>query len=79
MPGVARAGPELSQTAVSESASAPLPAPSEGGQGLTLHPDGSATFRVWAPHASTVSLELQVLPSPRLSRAICAVVSFLLG
>eukprot|EP00884_Botryococcus_braunii_P002910 jgi/Botrbrau1/1261/Bobra.0163s0054.1 len=46
-----------------------LPNAAEAGQGITLHADGSATFRVWAPHASAVSLQLkggQLLPLHRL-------------
>lgn len=67
IPGVGRAASELSRAAVKESVSAPLAAPAETGQGLTLHPDGSASFRVWAPHATAVSLQLEVLLSLCLS------------
>lgn len=33
--------------------------PADFRQGLTLHEDGSASFRVWAPHAATCLIQIK--------------------
>ena len=33
--------------------------PEPSTQGITLHPDGTSSFRVWAPHAASVLLRIK--------------------
>lgn len=70
-PPVAAAAAEAAEPAAAAVAPAAAPTPSsatqplpdrvgwrEAGQGLTFFADGSGAFRVWAPHASRVTLQL---------------------
>lgn len=77
--GAAAAAADVeSATAVEPASAAPGPAPrpardplpaavpwQEAGQGLVLFSGGSASFRVWAPHAEAITL--QVVPAARFA------------
>ncbi|KAI3423988.1 hypothetical protein D9Q98_009821 [Chlorella vulgaris] len=77
--GAAAAAADVeSATAVEPASAAPGPAPrpardplpaavpwQEAGQGLVLFAGGSASFRVWAPHAEAITL--QVVPAARFA------------